>query len=285
MTHAEFDQPLGRRLYDLGWRQGAVLAVSPHQIAFVSQTLSSSGATDLHRRNVRQAERLIVISQDCDVVASPSQEPCIETLICSPEKADWRNRIAFNSRRYFVLDNDVGLVAKAAYRLHIQKALAEHLPAPSPWSYGETLRARFVRWLGDRYTRPPLPDDVVDAVQRPIDIVLDTIESNDPDRAALLSLAISELRITLPATPRAPFEIAVLIMIQDDALTSEQAGKFADLLDELILALRQALTSPKVSLLDIRPATEHDLSIAEYRQTAPIRHERLRQGSDRGDLT
>jgi hypothetical protein len=85
MIGGEGSVPPGRQLFDRGWRQGALFSVPPAQVAFVSHELTSDGEVDLHRRNVRQAERLVVVSQDCDIVARESDEPCIEALICAPE--------------------------------------------------------------------------------------------------------------------------------------------------------------------------------------------------------
>lgn len=267
----------GRQLFDRGWRQGALLSVPPAQVAFISHELTSDGHVDLHRRNVRQADCLVVVSQDCDIVARDADEPCVEALICAPENEHRRRQVAFRSRRYFVIDDPSGLVARAAYRIFIRKDLALSLPSPERWPSGETRLQRFVRWLGDRYTRPPLPDAMVEHVQRPIDQALAALEDADPDASARLSSIVPELRITLPSTDDPPYGVTLIVMIESLIdLTADQA----DALDQLDQTLRVALTSPFVILQDVVLRTEHDLSVADFRGTAPIYREHLTYRGD-----
>ena len=272
MTAPENPMSLGRQLFERGWRQGAILTVDQAQLAFISHALTPAGDVELHRRNVRRVERLIVVSQDCDIVAAEADEPCIEALICVPEGERRRQQVAFRSRRYFVIGDPSGLVARAAYRIYIRKGLALSLPAPNPWPSGATSFQRFVRWLGDRYTRLPLPDELVDYVQRPIDGALAALEDETPELATRLSSLVPELRITLPSTDKPPYVLTLMVMIESlDDLSADQA----DALDHLDRMLRDTLVSPAIILQDILVKTEDDLSVAEFRRTAPIYREHL----------
>jgi hypothetical protein len=276
MASPEDDQPIGRQLFDLGWRQGALVDPAPSEVAFLSHAQGPGGQVEVNQRRVRQVDRLIIASQDCDIVARPDDEPCIETFICVRENARRTSRIAFNSRRYFVLDHGSGLVARAAYRVYVRKELAATFSPPVAWAYGERHFRRFVRWLGDRYTRPPLPDEMVMAIQRPIDGVLARVESENPERADLLSKVIPEVRVTIPATDVAPFSLSVIVMLEAvEALAPAESDELAGALDELEDALHRALDSPGVSLTGVRFMTEEDMSVAEFRRTAPVYHESL----------
>jgi hypothetical protein len=143
---------LGQRLHAQGWKQGTIF--SAPSLFFLSNHLPpQTEGKGFGRRAVRPNERLIIVSQDCDIVAPQDTEPCVEALICTVEENAGRiKNLEANSARSFVVDPGNGLIAQAKDRVLLTKALLATLD-PQPWPTDEARHQRFVRWLARRLCR------------------------------------------------------------------------------------------------------------------------------------
>jgi hypothetical protein len=91
------EDDLGHRLHAQGWRQETTF--SAPSLYFLSNHLpQQTEGKGYGRRAVRPNERLVVVSQDCDIVVHQDTEPYVEALICMVEEnADRARSIDANS--------------------------------------------------------------------------------------------------------------------------------------------------------------------------------------------
>src|SRR5262245_33199693 len=116
-------EQLGAWLLDHGWTQGAVFRAEGAECSTLVRQPPEAVKLAAKPRVVRAQELLVVVSQDCDILARPDIEPHVEALICKPERRrDYLDSIDRNSPRYFVVDPAEGMVAQACYRVLIAKA-------------------------------------------------------------------------------------------------------------------------------------------------------------------
>ena len=115
-----------------------------------------------------QASRLVVVTQDCDLVKADGRCPFVECLAVIVD-AQAALGILANDARFFVLDPSEGLIADRMHVVLVAKdALlkAEHV---GDVCGGDSERARrFATWLGARYDRAAIPNVVVDVVVKPL---------------------------------------------------------------------------------------------------------------------
>ena len=268
-------QPLSERLFAAGWRQGSMF--STRELAFASNRLQSDGqTTEVHHRNVKPRELLVVISQDCDIVSD--DEPFVEVMICSTTNQERAHRLDRNSARWFVVDREQGLVAEARYRLAIEKSMLERYQ-PRAWPAGDLRFRRFVRWLGRRYDRPALPDALVDCLQKPLTSILEKFETSDPTMMKQFTAAVYEIRVTEPSTEVPPFDVSIYLMVAGSAITRTQARAISQVED----AISSGLDKELIRIGFISPILEEEMSVAEYFRTRPIFLEYLTYHGDEID--
>lgn len=261
----EAGRRLGAALVDRGWVQGAWFA-PPSAAVYVNQFGDASGASPPPgARALKARERLIVVTQTCDIV-SPD-EPYVEALVCQRERSrDYLARLDRNSARQFVIDPAGGWVARAAYRVLIDKARLAEL-TPEPWPGAPERLDRFVRWLARRYDRPALPDVLVDVFQRRVEAALRQFDDDQPAVSAAFSAAVHEMRVNLPAHETPPFDLQFILLVRRDGLTELEA----DAIQAAIDAIRQGLDPGGVHLdPEVRIVTDEEISLAEYLATRPL---------------
>lgn len=258
----------GRRLYDAGFRQGAVLRSSA--LKFVYSELTPGGE-DLgtKERSVKAKERLVVASQDCDILAKPEQEPYVELLICKEEKPERCVRLVEgNSSRWFLLDADKCLVAQAFQRIHVKKEALEQLELEG-WSLGGEALERFARWLARRYIRPAFPDEFVEAYQGPVNGVF---EETPTEVMECFSQVVSEIRVSKSSTQGPPYDLEFLLLTAGEDLYEEEAEAIALVQEGMETALS---ASSLVDSVRFHFRTLYETSIAEYFASDPIYLEHL----------
>jgi hypothetical protein len=102
------------------------------------------------------------------------------------------------------------------------------------------------------------------------------MELVDPYAASILSKAVPEIRITLPLQDNPPFAFTVFIVMESAIGFDENEYRALNAaLEYLDSGFRSALSSPDVMLQDVTVATVEELSVAQYRRTAPIYRENL----------
>lgn len=73
----------GRALYEQGWRQGAVFKST--ELTWLSNARDAHGQFVPLLRAVKAKETLVLITQDCDIIAKDKDEEYVEALICKEE--------------------------------------------------------------------------------------------------------------------------------------------------------------------------------------------------------
>jgi hypothetical protein len=259
---------VGRRLYGAGLKQGAVLR--PSDLKFVYSALApNGGGIETKERSVKPKERLVVASQDCDILARPEQEPYVELLICKKEKPERCARLVEgNSSRWFLLDKDECFVAQAFQRVHIRKEALERLE-PEGWSLDGEALERFARWLARRYIRPAFPDEFVEAYQDPVDAVF---EGAPAEVVGRFSSVVNEIRISKSSVQGPPYDLEFLLLTTREDLSEQEAEAVALVQDGMEAALT---ASPLVASVGFSFRTLYETSIAEYFASDPIYLEHL----------
>lgn len=183
---------VGIELIHRGWNQGSFLpATSIQKLWFVlattneiSQNLLSSrdnlnlpGNWVLQKEALHENDLLIVISQPCDIQKPPKHEPYVEIM-----RAYWTSDRGIihdarrNSVRQFLLSlceledgQEKALIVDATVRLLLDKISLLHLLPQAGFAGDDKVTPQlFRRWLARRYDRPALPDELVNAIQKPI---------------------------------------------------------------------------------------------------------------------
>ena len=115
---------VGKRLYQAGWRQGAILRSVPFKRAYNNDLSPDRESATIKQRSVKDQESLIIVTQDCDIISR--SEPHVEAFVCSQKSPDFCAKIvAGNSSRFFLVDQDEHLVAEASRRVIIKSPYAK----------------------------------------------------------------------------------------------------------------------------------------------------------------
>ena len=174
-----------RALFQRGWSQGTLFEAPtltvPHQQITAQQPRQLNDG-----RVMRARERLILATHPCDVV-SPD-EPIVEALVCADysNKPELCSRADGKSARFFLVDPVQGLVAVAMHRVLIAKKSLDQL-TPLGWPSDETRRRRFSRWLGRRFDRPALPDNLDRLFRAVLDEALAAFQRDEPAATAAVN--------------------------------------------------------------------------------------------------
>lgn len=259
---------VGGRLYGAGFRQGAVLRSSALKFVYCVPT-PDGGSIETKERAVKARERLVVASQDCDILAKPEREPYVELLICKQEKPErCATLVEGNSSRWFLIDADKRLVAQALQKIHVKKEALEQVELED-WSLNGEALERFARWLARRYIRPAFPDEFVEAYQDPVDGVFEETPTKVLEQ---FSHVVSEIRVSKSSTQGPPYNLDFLLLTADEDLSEEEAEAIALVQDGMESALS---ASPLVDSVRFSFRTLHETSIAEYFASDPIYLEQL----------
>lgn len=261
------EQLLGDRLYSSGWKQGVIFTAPSAAFAHNTPPPNGSSTTlSIEQRAVKAKERLVLVTQDCDITAKTDDEPYVEALICDTKSASFASKIDRNSARYFLIDPATRLVANARYRVVLDKRALVAL-TPEPWLSSQDRFERFVRWLARRYDRPAIPDEMVKVFQDPIQQALQALDQTSPAVGAAFSRAIHEMRVNLPEHEQPPFELQLVFLIKREGLTDEETDSLFTAFDAI-----QGELDPKLVTLDPNPriVTTEEISMAEYFATRPL---------------
>lgn len=273
---------VGRRLYDAGFKQGAILLSSGLKFVYSMPTRDGEGIK-VKERSVKNDERLVVASQDCDILATPDREPYVELLICKQEEKEfYQGIIEGNSSRRFlldkVLDEDKRFVAQAIQRIHIKKEALEQLELED-WSLNGEMLERFARWLARRYVRPAFPNDFV-AVYK--DRVKEVFDSTDPEVISAFSSVVSDIRISKSSTEGPPYDLVFLLLTirEEEELSEEEADAIVYFQDRIESTL---VESSEVNSAQCYFRSIYETTVAEYFNSDPIYLEHLTFDGEEGD--
>jgi hypothetical protein len=147
-------------LYAAGWRQGSILVAD---LPLDSVILGEDGQP---LRLQGEHGRWVVATQDCDLVQTETDEvePTIELrpVFTDAPPPDWGLR----SAKLRLTESE--FVLSASPRSMVSAALLTALLASGSErrDIDESRRLAFTTWLGLRYDRPAVPDDLVDLAHR-----------------------------------------------------------------------------------------------------------------------
>lgn len=258
----------GDVLLEAGWRQGTLFSAST--LCFSCNVLSLDGEGNervtKQERLVKSSEKLVLISQDCDIKASVDKEPYVEALICKRYKQKFIDQVSRTSARWFVINSKTGLVAEAKYRISLAKEVLLHL-LPEPWQSGSQRLDSFIRWLGRRYDRPAIPDPIVEAFQKPVESSIARLQEETPDVFSAFNRVVHDVRINLPATEIPPFDLQLVLLVDEKGLSEEEANAI-----DVVTSVVQATLDTNLVHLDphVRILTEEQISLKEFYATRPM---------------
>jgi hypothetical protein len=161
----------------LPWLTLANNVIVPSQTREEPIIISSSPLSwRIEHRTLDEEDFLVVVSQTCDVRRLANKEPYIEAI-----RAFWTddksliNEAKTNSIRHFALQfrdidkKQVALIADATIRVQIEKdSLITLEPIICFREDDKATPLLFRQWLAERYGRQAVPDEFVNAVQKPI---------------------------------------------------------------------------------------------------------------------
>jgi hypothetical protein len=248
----------GIELIQQGWIQGSLLHNASAPKVYTVQTLVEQEEIENIEANVSllsnqwktkevaldKDDLLVIISQACDIQKAPDKEPYVEAV-----RAYWTNdrniihQAKRNSVYYFPLkerttsnNGKEALVVDLRHRLLIEK---EALLRCQPLSYFEsentTTPRHFRQWLGRRYLRQALANQLVIAIQQPIVNAIRRLPLKDPLHDTLDNLR--EIRFLL-LNETVPYHIEMLFLFDGDSenppLTDEEAARLANWMDIVV---------------------------------------------------
>jgi hypothetical protein len=257
---------VGKRLYDAGWKQGAILRSTALKFAY-SKLAPDGEGIELGERSVKNKECLVIASQDCDILSE--SEDYIEVIVCTKESAKFCARLVEgNSSRWFLVDADKRLVAQAPYRVHLKKEALETFE-PEDWSLnGEDLE-RFARWLARRYIRPAYPNEFVEIFQSPFDEVFE----NAPDNVVTdFTRVVREIRISKSSIQGPPYSIDFVLLTLREDVTEQEADAIGFVQESLSNTFDPL---PQIDSVAFNTRTLEEMSAAEYFATDPVYQENL----------
>ncbi len=276
------DLPVEKQLEDAGWEQGTLLPPLASSVIFhpsnpvttASRTAVRKGvptsfeATGFTPHNIasgvpRPSDRLVVITQTCDIVRSPNVEPTVMTMRAFiTENKSILGAAASNSTRNFLLDPDRGLVVDATVVSLIEKPFLATLTPEIGAADPETQR-RFGLWLGHRFNRPALPDRVVEAVVIPILESLRTMQEEEDEDWHIFD-EVLEVRVAR-IVGDLPYDVRLLFIIPEAGLSDRGVG-----LARLTGRMREWFAPETARLVNAQPITYRTISVADYQATDRI---------------
>jgi hypothetical protein len=252
---------VGRRLYDAGWKQGAILHSTALKFAY-SKLASRGEGIEPGERPIRNRECLVVSSQDCDILSA--SEDYIEVLVCTKESAKFCARLVEgNSSRWFLVNEEMRFVAQAPYRLYIEKEALEQFE-PENWSLEGDDLERFARWLARRYIRPAYPNEFVEVFQDPFNEVFDNAPE---DIANDFSRVVREVRLSKSSIQGPPYNIDFVLLTLREDITEQELDAIEYMQETIYDALS---TLPEIDDVAFSVRTLDEMSAAEYFATDPV---------------
>lgn len=255
---------LGKRLLGAGCRQGALVDA---RVPMVLLERSPDGWAAGQQGTL---ERLIVVSQDCDIAAACAREPSIEVMEVrqASDPAEVASARKGNSARLYLVKSEgaASFIADARRRMHVRKEALLGM-AFEPAFDDPKARGAFARWLAGRYARVAIPDRLVGLIQRPMVRAVDALRRRRGPELATLE-HVDELRFTVEGPDEAPTQVNLLVMHESELSVEEQA--------DLGVWLEEVLAPKGGPILDLTVVfrTPAEISVADYVETIrlPLDH-------------
>jgi hypothetical protein len=186
----------------------------------------------LFQRPLKEKERLVVLTQTCDLIKPPDAFPLVDVgLVAHTDKpailaeADDLG----SARRYRLSSRDEdppALVLDFGWRMQLDKgALLNWTPdnqIVDGWD--GAAKQRFARWLGRRYARPVLDEKDTEEIQAPIRTAWKDAVEADAGRLASWNNEFAEIRFVRPEPDTVYFYMLSVKKEPDDVLGYEMLG-------------------------------------------------------------
>lgn len=204
---------------DLPWEQGSLLpdglGVLPLQWVHPDKqaTKTARGAVTAARRRGgcteplavagpgKQGDRMMVITQSCDVIKPPDQLPQVEVarVFASDNPRIIAQAQDFGSARFFRVNDITEPVAEIldyGQRALLDKGFLEAVSADDRLvaQFSDEQRNTLGRWLGQRYSRPAVPDEDYEVITRPIRDAWMQLVDNEPETVQRFNSEYAEWR-------------------------------------------------------------------------------------------
>jgi hypothetical protein len=149
----------------------------------------------------KQGDRMMVITQTCALVKTAGDMPQVEVarVFTTTRKKMIAQSQDFGSARYFRVNpfhEPEALILDYGHRALLDKgflgAFAPDNALVDGWDV--TQRERLARWLGQRYSRPAIPDEDYAQITRPVRDEWKKLVEEDPETAAEYNRTFSEWR-------------------------------------------------------------------------------------------
>jgi len=185
----------------------------------------------------------IILTQQCDLVREPKQEPTVEVASISARTAKGTSTLqSLRSWRQLVIaeQHDRVLIADSRRRLLLDKRCLQHYPPVQALPNDGRQRRRFAWWAGARYFRRPVPTKLYEQVELPLRNALKDdgilaiadrflmfiVDELDPDRPQLIGLfEEEENREEMEAAMNALFEKVAFEGISEDDCHAQSIGQ------------------------------------------------------------
>lgn len=200
----------------------------------------------------KEGDRMMVITQSCDLIKPAVELPQVEVarVFETTNRPTIANAMHFGSARFFRLDEDEaesGVILDYGQRAFLEKGFLEAV-APDNSLCGrwtDERRRTFARWLGQRYSRPAVPDDDYKCITSPVREAWRTLLAEEPETAAAFNREYAEWRYR--REPDGSLTVYIL-----SASPEPDEGIALEVSDFLVSALEPAYPGPVLVATDHR---------------------------------
>ena len=270
-------QTVGELLLSRGCRQGSLLKTAAHTSWLEHVTEDEPSALPKWTAKIEEEENAqwVLVSQDCDINARPEVEPRVEVVTArwSTDPREILQARKGNSSRLFLLseENERALLADARRRAHLKKESLLAAGFATIFST-EPERMRFARWVAGRYDRPAIPDQIVNAVHKPIvkslESVLKKREKEKPEIAKLKKLlneVVEEIRFHSSGASSSMTIDFLLIVDSTIELSAEEEAILSGWLEDVVVTKGGPVEAIRVTFFNVT-----NLSVADYVATTRL---------------
>lgn len=236
---------VSHRLRSAGWRQGDIVAYQ-HSSDYI--LLSVDRRPNLDLENVK----LIVLTQDCDLLQPEVKEPFVELIGTSiSSQADPNCLYLRNPRKLFLPYGPEWLNMSIHDRFRVPKVNLAAMKPDRDRCITEVDRRVLKKWVAARYTRPAFPDEFnkrLDANKKLQDKVTKHV------RARLIT-GILIMGAEEELSPEVPYTIKVLLPVPPLSFDHPE-------LSQLEQDIEKALTCPGIQVLDVIAQSEDEITMS-----------------------
>lgn len=251
--------PVSNLIHAAGWRQGSI-ASQADNAALLRASIDRIPAQG------EALSRLVVITQDCDLVGQAAVEPFVELILC--KETTKAKPLYLNGRNPRLLHLQANGPQKASlwleFSIHDRFRVRKEDMANFTPDKRTRLEAQDVRllkgWIARRYTRPAFPD-AFNRRLASIDRRLETLFKSQDGRI------VTGIFVEVPdeeyAVGRA-YDIAVRLTARAQAWDDHELRRTLERFEERLSSILDDCDG--ISLSDVRTLPEEDLTLAHLRR-------------------